>query len=254
MLAALTQLSETDVFRAHSWHELENYLDHERVRLVLVDPAADGAVKVGPVISIINRCRAIPVVAYCRIRNELCRPLLELTKAGLADVVVYPLRDNGKQLIRIADRLTGYSLAYGFLGLIEPQFVRLEPRVQLAMLDLFKRPYRYQTGADIARESHVPARTLYRTLHEAGLATPKKYVTVAKILHGYSYLRDSCVSVETVSNNVGYSGRRKFSDHVHEIFGCSPLELRAASNIEELIASLFEWLCRPVSTPSTLRC
>jgi AraC-like DNA-binding protein len=234
-----------DILFARSWRELDTYVQGSSVSLVLVDPSADGSLRIPEVTAILHRYRTVPVAAYCALRNENFHPLLRLWREGLAQVFLHPLHDNGKCLLEMAHRLVGQRLAYGFLTTMETRLVTLEPELLSAVIDLFERPHRYETGADLGRQSNIPPRGVYRAFENANLGTPKKFVTAAKVLRGYSYLRESPESIESVSRKLGYTKRRLFSAQITEIFGCSASNLRKASNVGEIHTLLLEWLYRP---------
>jgi AraC-like DNA-binding protein len=234
-----------DILFARTWSELDTYVQVPRVSLVLLDPSADGSLRIPAVTAILHRYRTVPVAAYCALRNENFHALLRLWREGLTHVFLHPLHDNGRCLLEMAHRLAGQRLAYEFLGTMETRLVTLEPELLRAIMDLFERPHRYETGADIGRQSGIPVRCVYRAFEKAHLGTPKKFVTVARVLRGYSYLRESQDSVELVSRKLGYTKRRLFSAQITEIFGCSASNLRKESNVGEIKTQLLEWLYRP---------
>src|SRR5205085_11522709 len=138
-----------------------------------------------------------------------------------SEVFIHPLREEGSELVRASQRLCASRLAEGFLLAAESRVGRLEPRLQLALKDLFERPHRYTSGSDIARQCSMSRRGPYRAFDSARLGTPKKFVTIAKVLRGYLYLRNTHKTVEQISIALGYANGREFSAQCLDIFRCS---------------------------------
>lgn len=230
---------------AASWTQLESRLAKPGIRLALVDPSADGTMNVGAVVRILNRNLSVPVVAYVTLTNENLKAVMRLSKCGLSEAMLHPLSPKHLSLREFASRCSGNRVAYGFLGLVQTRLMWLDPRLVGAITDLFERPHRYDTAADIGRESALSPKRVYRALTKAQLGTPKKLVIAAKILRGYAYLRETRAPVGLVSRKLGYAIPRSFSEHTFEILGCSPSELRRDPNAAEVITKVIEWLYKP---------
>jgi AraC-like DNA-binding protein len=243
--AAITRVQDVESLFAHSWETLGMILDTARIDFALIDPSADGPVNVAAVTTLMHQHPTVPFAAYCALRGENFRPLLQLLRNGLSDVFLHPLRNAGSELFHAGQRLSANRLAECFLLGCETRVGQLEPRLQFALTDLFERPHRYASAADIALQCGMPNRRLYRAFNSAGLGTPKKFVTVAKVLRGYSYLRSSAQTVAQISTALGYTKKQSFSAECLEIFCCTASELREEGDAREVITALFEWLYRP---------
>jgi AraC-like DNA-binding protein len=230
---------------AHSWQSLDKTLDTPDISFALIDPAADGQMNVGAVANLMRRHAAIAFAAYCGLRADNFRPLLQLLSEGLSEVFIHPLREEGSELVRAAQRLCASRVAERFLLAAETRVARLDPGLQLALKDLFERPHRYTSGSDIARQCSMSRRSLYRAFDSAGLGTPKKFVTIAKVLRGYSHLRNTRKTVEQISIALGYTNGRDFSAQCVDIFRCSASRLRQEENPPDVVTALIEWLYRP---------
>lgn len=233
-----------DLILATSWSDLESHFSNPATSLALVDPSAEGDMNIAAVSRMLKHYRDTPVAAYVPLTCENLKAVLYLSARGLRQVFLHPLIDDGTQLCVFARRLAGHQLAYEFLGLFETRLPNLNPRLVSALTDLFERPQRYTSAADIGRESDLSTKCVYRAFAKAGLGTPRKFVTAAKLLRGYAYLRDGGDLIESVSKEVGY-GARTFSSQVFEIFGCSPVRLRKEANFTEVVTQLVEWVQKP---------
>jgi AraC-like DNA-binding protein len=234
----------TDVVFATSWSDLESYASDPSIDLALVDPSAEGAMNIGAATHTLKHYRHTPVAAYVPLTCENLKAVVYLSGHGLREAFLHPMTD-GRQLSQFAHRLAGHRLAYEFLGSFETRLAHLDPRLVNALRDLFERPHRYETAGDIGRESGVSTKSIYREFHGAGLGTPRKFVTAAKILRGYAYLRGSQERIGSIGKEVGYAGGRTFAREVLDIFGCSPVRLRKFENDAEVSTQLVEWVQKP---------
>jgi len=238
------RLAEQITF-ANSWEELAQFISNAGVELVLVDPSAGGEMNLAAAARIQKTFQTTPFVAYVEMSHENMKAVFYLSGCGLRDVFLHPLLDDGRKLSEFARRQCGHRLAYEFLGLFETRLARLEPSLVSTVKDLFERPQRYETAADIGAESKLSTKCVYRALQKAGMGTPRKLVTVAKVLRGYAYLRKGGALISSISREIGYNRSRVFSQQVTDIFGCSPARIRAEANVEEVLLQLVEWLYKP---------
>jgi hypothetical protein len=117
-----------------------------------------------------------------------------MAPAGLP-FLLHPFTGSPIEFRKKLERGCACRLGIEFLGYIQLSSMRLPVAVRWAIEDLFARPSRYQSDADIAIEAGLSERTLRRIIEGARLGTPHKLVTVARILHGYIYLRDANASL-----------------------------------------------------------
>jgi AraC-like DNA-binding protein len=234
----------TKIILATSWSDLESYASDPAIDLALIDPSAEGAMNIDAVTRTLKHYCDTPVAAYVPLTCENLKAVLYLSRYGLREAFLHPITD-GRQLSQFAHRLAGHRLAYEFLGSFETRLVHLDPSLLNALRDLFERPHRYETAGDIGRESGVSTKSIYRVFRGAGLGTPRKFVTAAKILRGYAYLRGSQKLIGSIGKEVGYAGGRTFARQVLDIFGCSPVQLRKFENVPEVVTQLVEWVQKP---------
>lgn len=238
-------LGRANLFRARSWEDLDWRLGNAGATLALIDPAADGSMNVCAAIRILTCHGSTPVVAYVTLTYENLSAVARLSRHGLAGVLLSPQEDDGAELHKLLKRFTGDRVAHGFLALVEARLRGLEPRLFVAVQDVFERPERYKTATDIARESNLSTKHLYRAFKKAQLGTPRKLLTAAKVLRGFAYLQERTEPIHCVCTKLGYSGTRAFSIQVRKIFGCSPSDLRRVPKSRHILEYVFEWLYKP---------
>jgi AraC-like DNA-binding protein len=189
---------------ADSWRDLERLLRECVVKAMILDPAADGAMKVGTVVDLMRKFPSTPAVAYVSLSCHTMRAIFELSRHGLADAVSYTQHETPRRLAIVLDKTSASQRAHAVLESMYPSLRDLSPAVLRAVHDLFQRPYRYDTATDIALEARVSPKSLYRSFTAAHLASPKRFLTVAKLLRGYCYLRDSGHPMREAARSVGY--------------------------------------------------
>ena len=230
---------------AQSWREVESLLRVYAASVLILDPAADGSMNVGSVIDLMRKFPATPTVAYVSMTGPNLKAVLELSRYGLSDAIVHSPNEPTRQLSNVLNKASIQPNVSDVLGWMERSLAELPPSVTHAMQDLFERPHRYETAADIALQGGVSTKALYRTFQAVQLNSPRKFLVVAKLLRGYTLMRDSGVSARSAAARVGYTRPANFSRHCVGVFGLRPRALRNEPNREEVVRALLDWLCKP---------
>ncbi len=233
------------VMLARSWREVESLLHVYAASAVILDPAADGCMNVQAAIDLMRKFPATPTVAYVSLTAPNLKAVFELSRFGLSAAVVHSPNEPTRQLYNVLSKATIHTHVSDVLGWMERSLAELPPSITNAMMDLFERPHRYETTADIALQGGVSTKALYRTFQAAHLASPRKFLVVAKLLRGYALIRDSGLPARSAAARVGYTRASDFSQHCVEVFGSPPRGLRKESNREEVVKALLDWLCKP---------
>jgi AraC-like DNA-binding protein len=226
---------------ARSWEELANSISNLPAEFAIVDPSADGEMNLAAVAQIQNSFQKTPFVAYVPVSNANLKAVFYLSRCGLREVFVHPCFHEGRRLAQFARRQCGHRLCYEFLGLFELRLTRLEPRLLSAVKDLFERPHRYASATDIGSESGLTTKYVYAAFQKAGIPTPWKLLTAARVLRAYAYMSDGQGSINSICREVGYTRACIFSEHTNDIFGCSPTTLQAHTNTSEALLQVVEW-------------
>jgi AraC-like DNA-binding protein len=230
---------------ARSWHEVESLLRACAASALILDPCADGSMNVQSVIDLMRKFPTTPVMAYVSMTGPNLKAVFELSRHGLSDAVVRSPNEPTRQLSKVLNRASIHTNVSDLLGWMERSLAELPPLVAQAVVDLFERPHRYTTAADIALQGEVSTKALYRAFLTAHLMSPKKLLVVAKLLRGYALMRDSGLVVRDVAASVGYTRPANFSQHCVDVFGSPPRALRNEPSREEVVRTLLDWLCKP---------
>jgi AraC-like DNA-binding protein len=229
---------------ARSWTELDSMIDDSIVRAAIIDPAADGSMKINAVARLFKRHTGVPTVAYVPLSGRNFKAIFMLSRIGLSEALVHPVRQD--HFWQVIERVSSGKPPKDFLSFMAISRVNLPPSLALAVRDMFERPERYETATDIALQARFPVKRVYRSFQAAKLGTPKRLLTAAKVLRAYGYLRGRRYKVDEARVKVGYSDSRIFAEHVRAIFGCTPSSLRAEPNQQEVLRQALEWFCKPI--------
>ena len=231
---------------AQSWSELESVLTTQAITLVLIDPTAAAETDTNTASEVFAKYPSIPFLAYVSPSPENLRPIAKLSKNGLAGVILHPVAAH--TLWSTVGKASVNPLVRETVGAFEASLATLSPVLLAAIRDLFQRPYRYSSATDIALEARSTPAKVRRNLKSAHLGPPRKLLVMAKLLDAYNHLRHANLTVDQVSQRLGYSSQSILARHSQSVFGCSPSRLRQCADRDEIVASLLEWFYKPSRT------
>jgi AraC-like DNA-binding protein len=230
---------------ASSWSDLAALMGQPGVTVAVIDPDADGATKLDAAVTILRNHPLIPTFAYVSPTPTTLRSVLQLSKHGLENAFLCGHPDIDRNWQKALELAAGRRLVYGLLRAMETRIRHLPFDLKRTLIDLFERPHGYDCVTDIACEAGISVRCLYKAFERAGLGSPKKMLTIAKLARGYSLLVSSSAQLPKISYHLRYSRPRLFSEAIAQVFGSSPLALRRDPNPDEAVLHLLEWLYRP---------
>jgi AraC-like DNA-binding protein len=233
------------VLFAQSWPELDALLAAQSVWAAAIDPTISSGMKAGNAQRLMDKYPSVCFVAYVAANASSLQSVAKLSGSGLSDAIVYCAGNPKEKVQNTIERAQASRLVHELLDPLEIGLGQLPISIVLAVRDLFLRPNRFSGAADLATEARVDVKKLYRCFEGARLGTPKKMVTVAKVLRGYYLLRYSPASIKAVSERIGYSRVRVFGEHCGAILGCSPRSLRSGPDPHEVVRQLLDWLYKP---------
>lgn len=230
------------IAEASSWTDLEQRVADPEVEMALIDPSADGIMKIGAATRVLGSHRDLPFVGYMPLTNENMKAAMTLSRQGLAHALLHPLRD-GSAILLLANEFQTRRSAYEFLGFFETRLMTLAPQLSSAIRDLLERPQRYFIVGDLGQECSLSTKHVYRAFEKAGLGSPRKFLIAAKVLRAYTYLR-SGAQIHSTAKRVGYTPKL-LCKQTREIFGCIPSGLVHEPNATEVVFQIIEWMYKP---------
>lgn len=237
-------LPQTSIVFARSWDELSELLGTRTFRGALIDPQISGE-DTRAALRIVRHYPRTHIFAYVEATAPSLQAIFRLSKYGLDDVFVHPVKAGDKRFLNAIEKVSGDQLASDVLTAVECKLQVLPAPILHSILDLFRRPYRYQHACDLASECGVSIRSLYRAMYKANLGTPRKLITMAKAIHGCCYVQNSATTLREASAKLGYSQSEMLSSHIREHLASRPSRLRQLVSTDELLIRLIEGLNKP---------
>ena len=241
---------ETELLIASSWEELDTFVRRKPVSVAILDPIADGVMNVSAVAGLLTRYPSLPLIAYVALAAPAFNAVAQLSRLGLEDVLLHRFDDAPEKFRERVNRVRGNPLSRHVIGVLAPSLAQLPIPLSTALENMFEQPDRYTSALDLAMDAGIPIVRLYRNLHLANLGSPKRLLIAAKLLRGYSYLRDPGYSVLDVSLKLGYRSTRIFAQHADSVFGMTPSRVRTRLPEADAIKRVLDWLRSTVGDPA----
>lgn len=246
---------EPELLIASSWEELDTFVRRKPVSVVILDPLADGVMNISAVAGLLTRYPSLPLIAYVALAAPAFNAVAQLSRLGLEDVLLHRFDDAPEKFRERVNRFRGSPLSRHVIGVLAPSLSRLPLALATAVERMFEQPDRYTSALDLAMDAGVPIVRLYRNLHLANLGSPKRLLIAARLLRGYTYLKDPGYTVLDVSLKLGYRSTRIFAQHAVSVFGINPSRVRSRLPEAEAIERVLAWLrsTSPDSAPRATR-
>ena len=219
------------------WDELEALIRRSSVDIAVVDPGADGLVRVQEIRSLVEHYPTLPMVLYTSLSPQALKAVVELAKHGTQQVVLYRFDDSPAKFLSVLERQPGRTLSSLMLEQLAGPLAALPSALARAVERMFKRPGQFFGVPDLASAAQMPRRTVYRYFEAAGLASPRLVVTGARVLRAYSYMREPGHSLLDVATKLGYS-QQQLRRSMVELVGQTPVRVRAAVDAERFVDML----------------
>jgi AraC-like DNA-binding protein len=238
------------LYAAAGWEEFSLLLRERVCDVAVVDPGASGQMEVAELLRIMGQFPATPLVLYATVVPRQMRAVSELAREGLSSVVLYGFDDAADRFRRVLERRAGDPLAKELLERLTPAIARLDTATAAAVQRLFMEPHLFRSADDIAAAAGCSRRTMYRQFAEAGLGAPRLFVLAARVLRGFSLMRDPGHTMNDVALKLGFSSARGFSERTREMLGELATNARRRLTAEHVLDRLAGRLLVPVDSPT----
>ncbi len=230
------------VLAARSWGGFEHYARTSPVDVAVVEPCAFGDDRSADVSGFMQRHPSLPLVVYASISPAAMKATAAVARYGVRQVVLYGYDDAPARLRETIEAQPTNALASRLLTALRPQLDLLPAPVRGAVTIAISAPARFHHAPDLCAASGVTLRTVYRHLAAAGLGSPRRIVTAARLLRAFSYMREPGHSLEDVSAKLGYRRPRYLAANMREAVGATPQSFRAWMTPEEFVGRLAAWI------------
>jgi AraC-like DNA-binding protein len=230
---------------AGGWEELRAIVLQHVADVLVVDPVADGSLRVDVIEEIHRQFPSLPIVIYTTLSNISMRAIHNLGRMGLEHVVLNRFDDERRRFLELLERVPGQTLSDQMLRSLAPELAKLPVTVMRAVEQLFRSPSRFRNAQDLAAAAGAILRTLYRQLDIAGVHSPRLLVASARLLRAYALLRDPGRQIKEVAAKVGYHSQYQLTQHMRTLTGQTPRTVRTHIEPEQFVALLAEGVRRP---------
>jgi len=216
-LLKLQAANVRDLLIARSWSAVRDYLESKKLDCVILDPRADGSIKVRFLRTVLEEYQPLPLIAYVELSADSVRALADLSASGRYRVLVYPT--DGKMQIETEIRAAENNLLIGkFLNGLDPALTALPARLRTTILPMLSEPQKYNTVLELSLGSHIAVSSLYRIFHRVGLGAPRNLVVAAKMLRLHLFLAVDRLPIQIISRNLGYTNLHTLHENCLEAF------------------------------------
>jgi len=228
------------VHAALDWAHADAIIRRHPVDVVVVDPHFDASnePRADRIRVVRQRYRSLPMIVYSVLAAQTLRPLAELGREGLEELVLYGLDDDPHHLRQMLERQPGIVLSQRLLDLLRVPLSGTPEPVAASVERLIRNPAAFRHVPDLAAAAGVPRRSLYRHLERAGLATPREFLAGARLLRAYAFLREPSYSLAAVANHVRFGDTDAMSKAMKWSAGTTPGRARDRMGPDEFLDRL----------------
>lgn len=226
------------------WHTLAEAVRVRPIDAVILDPRADGSLRVSEVTTLVARHPSLSVVVYAVLTPEMLQGIVGLARSGVQHVVLRGFDDEPRRFRELLARLPARQLDEIVLERLRPRLESAPALLRRAISMLFESPHLFHGVPDLARAAGMTRRNLDRWLDRLGLASGRMLLMGARTTRAVHYMRDPGFLLEDITRKLGYESPRLFARQVRAITGLSPSVVRGSVQYEKVIEQVAERLCR----------
>ncbi|HEY4659436.1 MAG TPA: AraC family transcriptional regulator [Gemmatimonadaceae bacterium] len=228
------------VHAALDWAHADAIIRRQPVDVLVVDPQFDTLAEpqADRIRAVRNRYRSLPMIVYSVLAAQTLRPLVELGRDGLEQLVLYGLDDDPSHLRQMLERQPGILLSERLLDRLRRPLARVPSGVSHAVERLLRNPSAFRGVPDVATAAGVPRRSLYRHLARAGFVSPRELVAGARVLRAYAFLREPSYSLDAVASHVRFTDADAMTHTMKWGVGMTPGRARDRMGPDEFVSRL----------------
>jgi len=155
------------VHAALDWAHADSIIRRQPVDVLVVDPQFDtpAEARSDRIRAVRNRYRSLPMIVYSTLAAQTLRPLVELGREGVEQLILFGLDDDPQHLRLVLERQPGIVLSERLLSHLERPLSRVPATVSAALERLIRNPSVFRGVPDLAASSGVPRRSLCHEYH-----------------------------------------------------------------------------------------
>lgn len=233
---------------AGGWEALRTAVLQHVTDVIVVDPVADGSLRVDVIEDLHRQLPSVPIVIYTTLSAVSMRAIHSLGRLGLEHVVLSRFDDERRRFLELLERVPGQTLSDQMLRLLAPELAKMPVTMVRAVEQLYRSPSRFRNTQDLSAAAGTILRTLYRQLEIAGIHSPRLLVASARLLRAYSLLRDPGRQIKEVAAKVGYHSQYQLTQHMRTLTGHTPRTVRTHIEPEQFVTLLVQGVRHPTQS------
>lgn len=235
---------------ALDWQHADSIIRRQPIDVMVVDPQfGSSEPRTDGILALRGQYRSVPFVVYSILAAQTLRPLIELGRDGMEQVVLFGVDDDPRHLRRVLERQPGVALASKLLSRMRSRFRSLPAAVTRAVEQVIHTPAAFNGVPDLAAAAHVSRRTIYRECERAHLASPRELIAGARVLRAYAFLRESEYSIEDVAEHLRFSSPHHLTKTMRWACGMTTARARDRMIPDDFVALLAQRLMPGSGTP-----
>ncbi len=228
---------------ALDWEHADSIIRRQPIDVMVVDPQfGSNEPRTDSIRSLRDQYRSVPFVVYSVLAAHTLKPLIELGRDGMEQLVLYGVDDDPRQLRRVLERQPGVALAAKLISRLRPKFRTLPAEVTRAIERVIHTPAAFKGVPDLAAAANVSRRTIYRECERAALASPREIIAGARVLRAYAFLRESDYAIEDVATHLRFSSPHHLTKTMRWACGMTTARARDRIAPDDFVALLSQRL------------
>lgn len=211
---------------AKTWDDALTAILREPVEMAVFDPALESAPRTHEIERLRILFPSLPMVLYARLTPAVARILLRLGQSGIRDVLFIGHDDHSRHIAELLTTAAGDAVSARLISAITDVLADCPGELRWAIETTLREPGGMHTVKALAARARMDRRTLLRWFAKAGLPPPSTMLVALRAVYAHRLLQDPGYTVEDVAAKVGYGQVRTFVQHMKEVFGMTPGEIR----------------------------
>jgi AraC-like DNA-binding protein len=157
------------------------------------------------------------VVLYTTLEPRSIKRCMTLAAAGVEEIVFAGFDDARERLLRLIEDIETRAPVSQVGSMLDALFDGVPGQLRAAIDTLFRDPGRFHCMEDVARESGISTRSVFRWLKRRGIRSGRRLVAAAKLVAAYRLLARDGRSARDVARRLGYPSVDQLSLHLNEL-------------------------------------
>ena len=218
----------------NDWLDVFRLCETRPVHIAILDLFASGDMSLEPLRQLKRRFPRLGTVAYVDVGAERARDLFDAGRSGVDALIVANVDDDALTISAILEQ----AEARGVAGILRRALEGLRPTVRDTVLLTVTRAHEHLTPDDLALRLSLSRRVLAKHLEQAGLPSPQRLITWARLLVAANLLEDPDRSADNIALALHFPSGSAFRNTCQRYLRATPSEIRRHGGAEWVLAHM----------------